>query len=181
MAGSLPKWEIRQHFQQNSIQFHFPFIPLSFDGQKHKISKFLFGWGACFGWHDHQICILKKNNLDFDHQLYVLLFTPMEGKCTPVDNNYKNEHISLYSWCFDDNLKYSFSWTVKELYSVTNHFLLGWPSPPLDPGCHFDKLCECVKHACWQKGVLGHGCHTQPRINGKTLMGQDLIKGTSRV
>ena len=36
------------------------------------------------------------------------------------------------------------------------HFRLADPVPPLDPGCHFDMLCECEKHnderACWVPG-----------------------------
>ena len=37
-----------------------------------------------------------------------------------------------------------------------NHFSFGWPCSPLDPGCHFDMFCKCVKHTCWQKVMLGH-------------------------
>ena len=44
---------------------------ISFDGLKHKFTQFEFGCGQCFGRHNHQICILKKN-LYFERQLYVL-------------------------------------------------------------------------------------------------------------
>ena len=37
---SLPKWQIRQNLQPNSILSNFLCIPLRFDGQKHKFSKF---------------------------------------------------------------------------------------------------------------------------------------------
>ena len=42
MAESLPKWQIRQNLQPNSILLHFLCIPLRFDGQKDKFSHFCF-------------------------------------------------------------------------------------------------------------------------------------------
>ena len=38
------------------------------------------------------------------------------------------------------------------------------PAPPLDPGSHFDMLCELARKIIWQKGMLchgGRGGHTQ--------------------
>ena len=52
-----------------------------------------------------------------------------------------------------------------KLFSVMNHLSLGWPgSHPLDPGCRFDMLCECVKRTCWQKDMLGHEGEHTPKL-----------------
>ena len=40
------------------------------------------------------------------------------------------------------------------------HFRLADPVPHLDPGCHFDMMCECEKHINWRKGMLGPGGDT---------------------
>ena len=37
------------------------------------------------------------------------------------------------------------------------HFRLADPVPPLDPGCHFDMMCECEKHINCRKEMLGPG------------------------
>ena len=37
------------------------------------------------------------------------------------------------------------------------HFRLADLVPPLDPGCHFNMMCECEKHINWRKGMLGPG------------------------
>ena len=37
------------------------------------------------------------------------------------------------------------------------HFLLAHHVPPLDPGCHFDMMCECEKHMNCRKDMLGPG------------------------
>ena len=40
------------------------------------------------------------------------------------------------------------------------HFRLADPVPPLDPGRHFDMMCECEKHTNRPKGMLGPGGNT---------------------
>ena len=37
------------------------------------------------------------------------------------------------------------------------HFCLADPVPPLDPGCHFDMMCEYEKRTNCRKGMLGPG------------------------
>ena len=36
------------------------------------------------------------------------------------------------------------------------HFRLADPAR-LEPGWHFDMMCECVKHTYWRKDMLGLG------------------------
>ena len=35
---------------------------------------------------------------------------------------------------------------VHKKFQEIIHFRLADPVPPLDPGCHFDTMCECEKH-----------------------------------
>ena len=54
-------------------------------------------------------------------------------------------------------LSTSFFISCKGTFHRCEPFSLVWPCFPLDPRCHFDMLCECVKRTCWQKGMLDHG------------------------
>ena len=73
MAWSLPKWQIRHYLQQNSILFNFLYVPISFDGQKHKCSQFWLWPMFQLTWPSD---MHFKQNLDFDRQLYVLFLPP---------------------------------------------------------------------------------------------------------
>ena len=102
MAESLPKWQIRQNLQPNSILFNFPCIPLRFDFVAHVST------GMTIRYH-------FEKTLDFDRQLYGLflhqwkLNIHIETTRYRFDNNYNHEHVHLYSWCFKHNVKSSFS------------------------------------------------------------------------
>ena len=54
-------------------------------------------------------------------------------------------------------------------YQEIIRFRLADPVPPLDPGCHFDMMCECEKHTNWRKGMLGPGGGTNLEINYKIV------------
>ena len=45
------------------------------------------------------------------------------------------------------------------------HFHLADPVPPLDPGCHFDMVCECEKTHKLTKGHAGSRGGTHLEIN----------------
>ena len=48
------------------------------------------------------------------------------------------------------------------------HFRLADPVPPLDPGCHFDMMCECEKHKLTKEHAGSRG-GTHLEINYKIV------------
>ena len=49
------------------------------------------------------------------------------------------------------------------------HFRLADPVPPLDPGCHFDMMCECGKTHKLTKAHAGSQGGTHLEINFKIV------------
>ena len=139
-----------------------------------KFRSFSLLYGPCFDLHDHQICILKKKLLILTANCMVI-FTLMEAKYTHMDNSipvwqqlYPRIQLMLKRKC-----KVFFFMNCKGTIQRYEQFFAWLTLPPplhLDPGCHFDMFCECVKRTCWQKGILGHGGGTHPKINYKALM-----------
>ena len=135
---------------RNIIQFYFEFSVCTnkFDRQKHTILQF-------FGWHDHQICILKNTLILTANCIFY--FTPTETTYIHIymyiprymfDNNYNHEYIQLYSRCFEDNVK-SFSKTVKELFTVMNNVYLADPAPPPSPRMLLWWMCKTSLLTKW--------------------------------
>ena len=104
MVESVPKWQIWQNLQPNSILFNNACIPLCFDGQKHKFSNFSLFRGPYVSTGMTIRYAFWKNS-DFDLQLYGLFLHPWK----------LNIHISTTHHLFDNNYNHEY---VHLLYTV---------------------------------------------------------------
>ena len=102
MADCLPKWQIRQNLQPNSVLFKFLCILLRFDGQKHEFSQlFLWLWPMFRLAWPSDMHFEKKNKKKQTNKKKTkkytttwfwpptvwFIFTPMEAKYTHLDNS----------------------------------------------------------------------------------------------
>ena len=76
IAESLPKRQIRQNLQPNSILFNFLCIPLRFDGQKHKFLQFFLCFVAHVSTGMTIRCVFWKNSRFWPPTVW-FIFTPM--------------------------------------------------------------------------------------------------------